>query len=768
MKIKKIYIQNFKVFTKATFTFEDFHLLVLDGPNGFGKTSLFDAIELLLTGQIRRYVKLGEQTIKGSQTFGEYPFYNQYGEDGDLIIKAEIEHDSQTIILERRAEKANLSYNQFFNSYKLYTKTDFESQTETQIENEVTFLQNLLGQDYKENFEFLNYIEQEDSIYLLKNKDKDKQDSIAYLFNTQDFENKINKYEEIKKKLLKLCDATAKTGLQTKKEELDILGGQLSSREEAVYNELFTSAQYEWDKSEISFALIRYTDLVGEDGIVTRIKDLVEHRATYLDFQLNNQVDKILEQTFNLEKVIRYQNFLTKKVELSKEKVLQEKQTAFLKDLTEIDIEKVKSDSLSINPIDLFPQTELTLLENFSTDLIFLQTSAKELSDLALVHSQLVLTRDSLASKFEDFNHLTHTDGECILCGFDWKESNILYKNIVAQSEKIKNLVDSSSNNISVQIQAFKDKYLIAINRIIEIHQLEYIIDKEFVKNLVLQQDSVLNPIVQKIQSLGIDLTEFLNSSATMEITPKTEEIVSTLQRLKKEIDIEVIKPHFNDTFTQYFFSNKLNISDFDLDKIEGKINYINWQYSLYQNKTFTIKSSEYKTLKLQFDNAAEKEKTFKKVITVYKESLRKYNQKLINDIEILFHIYSGRIVQDFQGGLGLFISNDKGIKFQTDPSKTYDAIFSMSSGQLSALIISFTLALNKKYAKNKILFIDDPVQTMDEINVVGFIDLLRNDFANHQIFMSTHEDLISTFMRYKFKKYGLSQKRINVRETTN
>ena len=65
-------------------------------------------------------------------------------------------------------------------------------------------------------------------------------------------------------------------------------------------------------------------------------------------------------------------------------------------------------------------------------------------------------------------------------------------------------------------------------------------------------------------------------------------------------------------------------------------------------------------------------------------------------------------------------------------------------------------------------MFIDDPVQTMDEINVVGFIDLLRNDFADHQIFMSTHEDLISTFMRYKFKKYGLSQKRINVRETAN
>lgn len=50
-----------------------------------------------------------------------------------------------------------------------------------------------------------------------------------------------------------------------------------------------------------------------------------------------------------------------------------------------------------------------------------------------------------------------------------------------------------------------------------------------------------------------------------------------------------------------------------------------------------------------------------------------------------------------------------------------------MSSGQLSALIISFTLALHKKYSLNKIILIDDPVQTMDEINIAGFIELLRN-----------------------------------------
>lgn len=768
MKIKKIYIQNFKVFTKATFTFEDFHLLVLDGPNGFGKTSLFDAIELLLTGQIRRYVKLGEKTIKGSQTFGEYPFYNQYGEDGDLIIKAEIEHNSQIIILERRAKKANLSYNQFFNSYNLYTKTDFESQTETKIENEVAYLQNLLGQDYKENFEFLNYVEQEDSAYLLKNKDKDKQDSIAYLFNTKDFENKINKYEEIKKKLLKLCDAPAKAKLNEKEKELIELADHSSSHEEVVYNKLFTEQNYEWDKNEISFSIIKYADLLGEDGIITKIKDLIDNKLFFLDHQHNNEIDKLIAQPTNLEKVLRYQKYLNKKEELGKEKELQENQTAFLNYLQEINLDIVNSDKLLINHDKLLPQTEILILANYSTDLNYLKTSATELSDLAIVHSQLVSTRDSLSSKFEDFHRLTHTDGECILCGFDWKESDILLKNITEQTEKIKTLIDSSSSNITIQIQTFKDKYLPLFSGNIIVYQTENNIDIVFVNNLIVQQDILLNSIAQKIELVGADLNSFLNSEANMDIVPKTNELIDILKNLKKNIPLEIIKPHFNETFTQYFFSNKLNLLDFEPDAIESKANYINWQYSLYQNQSFALKSLEFKALQLQVTNASAKEEILKKVIKVYKNSLKEYNQKLINDIEILFHIYSGRIVQDFQGGLGLFISNDKGIKFQTDPSKTYDAIFSMSSGQLSALIISFTLALNKKYSKNEILFIDDPVQTMDEINVVGFMDLLRNDFDNHQIFMSTHEDLISTFMRYKFTKYGLSQKRINIRETTN
>ena len=131
--------------------------------------------------------------------------------------------------------------------------------------------------------------------------------------------------------------------------------------------------------------------------------------------------------------------------------------------------------------------------------------------------------------------------------------------------------------------------------------------------------------------------------------------------------------------------------------------------------------------------------------------------------------------MQDYQNGLGLFIKSDQGeIRFiesmlldanNNADYNQHDAIFSMSSGQLASLVLSFTLALNKRYSESKLLFIDDPVQTLDELNIAGFVNLLRNEFSDRQIFMSTHEEMMSAYMRYKFNKFGLRTERINFKE---
>ena len=81
----------------------------------------------------------------------------------------------------------------------------------------------------------------------------------------------------------------------------------------------------------------------------------------------------------------------------------------------------------------------------------------------------------------------------------------------------------------------------------------------------------------------------------------------------------------------------------------------------------------------------------------------------------------------------------------------------------LSAVALSFLLCMNQAYGANKacsILLIDDPVQTIDDVNMVGFVDILRYEFGDRQIFISTHEQSFEWFLRYRYSK---AEKKVNV-----
>jgi len=50
-------------------------------------------------------------------------------------------------------------------------------------------------------------------------------------------------------------------------------------------------------------------------------------------------------------------------------------------------------------------------------------------------------------------------------------------------------------------------------------------------------------------------------------------------------------------------------------------------------------------------------------------------------------------------------------------------------------------------------ILIDDPIQSLDDLNILSFINLLRYQFSDKQIIISTHDDDFSRFIRYKFWK---------------
>lgn len=78
-------------------------------------------------------------------------------------------------------------------------------------------------------------------------------------------------------------------------------------------------------------------------------------------------------------------------------------------------------------------------------------------------------------------------------------------------------------------------------------------------------------------------------------------------------------------------------------------------------------------------------------------------------------------------------------------------------------------LAMNKIYVGEDdqlgFLLIDDPVQTMDDINMASLVELLRNEFDDKQIILSTHELEKENYILYKFYKYGQMGQSFNVKD---
>lgn len=142
------------------------------------------------------------------------------------------------------------------------------------------------------------------------------------------------------------------------------------------------------------------------------------------------------------------------------------------------------------------------------------------------------------------------------------------------------------------------------------------------------------------------------------------------------------------------------------------------------------------------------------------------YLKKLISDIEILFYIYSGRIMQDSHFGRGVFMKYAANkVLFVTGAyNSDVDCLYNLSSGQISALIIAFTLALNKLYANCSFLAIDDPVQTIDDMNLWGLIETLRHEFRGYNLLLSTHEEDYGGLLRYKSEKLGIPARVMDVR----
>lgn len=77
-----------------------------------------------------------------------------------------------------------------------------------------------------------------------------------------------------------------------------------------------------------------------------------------------------------------------------------------------------------------------------------------------------------------------------------------------------------------------------------------------------------------------------------------------------------------------------------------------------------------------------------------------------------------------------------------------------LSSSQVNALAVSVFLALNIGVPSLPLsaAILDDPLQSLDDINLLGLVDLLRRTKDKRQLFVSTHDARFGSLMARKLR----------------
>lgn len=338
----------------------------------------------------------------------------------------------------------------------------------------------------------------------------------------------------------------------------------------------------------------------------------------------------------------------------------------------------------------------------------------------------------------------------------------------------------SSQDNISVEIKSKKEKLATCTKSIVDsIEELFKHIDDNQIEKIrtVASEYSMLLKSEKRIDDIS-KIHDFVGDVNSWRELDETNKIVE----LKRIIESK-LSDYENKTFPEnlriYNYDNifKENVDLLSIEQsnlkdktsTDNKIMYVRYQNSLLRNSEIDQIKNDVKALIIRLKKLEKIRNNFNDLKTLYYATIDEYKNLVLKKLRVPLLIYTGKILQDYQNGLGVFINKDE-MRFVSNGDAKHDILNTFSSGQLSGFVLSFLFAMNKRYISEQtddigFILIDDPVQTMDDINIASFIEVLRNDFPNKQIILSTHETDKENYILYKFLKYNLKGQSFNVKD---
>lgn len=356
-------------------------------------------------------------------------------------------------------------------------------------------------------------------------------------------------------------------------------------------------------------------------------------------------------------------------------------------------------------------------------------------------------------------------DELCPLCGSNWKSHVSMLAAVEERSQKINDTLSKNGKKLVTFITSMTT----------ELSEIEnYIQGREVILKLgyndtlhkaliaVRHRLPAIQQLDERLRSEGIH-TSFTFSNDAMVVAARLERLQNSMRA--KKTDETVTLPNDWRQIIGAVFKDLESFYIFEPQELINKELYIKTKANEAQSNRLQQCLKDLQNIKLENEAANKAKDKVSKLRTVLEKAEQKYANQTISEIELIFHIYSGRLIQNYQRGLGLFIESREGkqLRFLTAEKSDHDAVMSMSTGQISALSLAFFLSLNKVYSDVPLILIDDPAQSLDDVNIASLTDLLRCELNHCQLIISSHEEDISAYMRYRFNRAGLTTASLNM-----
>ena len=449
MRIREIEAENFKLFTTnfhEVNEIEKSDLVVFNGPNGYGKTSVFDIIEFCLTGTIKRIGIYSEElAVKKSEAFENKILISD--ETKEAFVKILLDNDGQCIEIkytyfpEKSKKSGSSKENNPHNIFECFNREiicDGEK-----INNQEKFLSEIQFDDIKEIFDKCCFLSQDEHLQFLKAAKKSKADGLNFLLDIPtEWENEL---EKIKEKIDRLSNGKRKSTSyiprlksrqEKEKQELKELKEKMSESQEntsITYHRLFVNKNVNWDSENFRIDEIIYRKSIKE------IDDLIyfsEHKQECADYHWNlpyqgyikeyNGDKNISFEEYPLEYAYRFINLLKREKDIE-EKYEKEKRYRTITDY----IQKKQFDNLNWDFLRKEELLETEVIDVIKIQLGEMESLKRTQGIVQEAISTLKESRETLVSKADVImKEELISSKNCPLCGAPYSNREQLDKKI--------------------------------------------------------------------------------------------------------------------------------------------------------------------------------------------------------------------------------------------------------------------------------------------------------------------------------------------------